>query len=101
MESGWLLGDGDVIASTVTWTGWRHAIVTSSQLASEVGAVVCHGPVVSFGVCVAEVSPDGSLSQVTTRSLLHARVRGRHILLKPDVADVARRANDVRWQVVR
>lgn len=100
MESGWLLGDGDVIASATTPSGWRARFVTPSDLSEQVGAALVTGPAISFGLCAAEVRDDDTVIGISLGHGVRFLPAGRRLVLKREVAERAQRASDVLWRSV-
>jgi hypothetical protein len=65
VESGWLLRDGEVLASTSQPSGWRARFVSARSFEPGVGAVLVAGPALCLGTAVARL---GDASRVRTLS---------------------------------
>jgi len=100
VESGWILGDGDVIASATTPSGWRARFLTPADLSDQVGAALVTGPAISFGLCAAEVRDDDTVMGISLGHGVRLLPSGRRLVLKREVAERALRASDVLWRSV-
>jgi hypothetical protein len=87
VRSGWLLKDGEVLASVVWLDGWRAHVVSKREFTDGIGAVAVDGPAVVLRTPVVRVSDESHLRTVSTRRPVHLVGPGRHaIALVPELA---------------
>lgn len=100
MQSGWLLRDGEVLASTVRPSGWHARIVTPSSFALDVGALVLSGPVLCFGVSVARIGEASRLRALDSAKLPRVVGPMRHaVALRSEVAARLRVGDELELRV--
>ena len=101
MESGWLLRDGDVLASTAREQGWRARIITSHSFNDGVGAVVVSGPALCVGVRVARLGDASRLRHVASPRFPRVVAPARHALaVKKEVAAQLRVGDELELRLV-
>jgi hypothetical protein len=99
VSDGWLIRDGEVLASLVAPRGWRRLVISTRDLDDGVGAVVVNGPAVVLGTPVARLSSESGLRSVSRRSPVHVVGPGRRaVAVVPAVASALRAGDDLHIQ---
>ena len=99
VREGWLIRDGEVLASTVTPSGWRSHVVAPDQFTRGVGAVVITGPALVVGVPVARLGDASRLAHVSTSRVVHVVGPGRHaVALVREIADDLHVGDDLQFR---
>jgi hypothetical protein len=97
MDEGWLIRDGEVLASLVAPRGWRRRIVSPREFDDGVGAVVVTGPAVVVGAAVARLSDASHLCSLSTRTPVHVIGPGRRaVAVVPTVASTLHKGDDLQ-----
>jgi hypothetical protein len=97
MEEGWLIRDGEVLASLVARRGWRGRIVSAREFDDGIGAVVVTGPAVVLGAAVARLSDASNLRSLSTRTPVHVIGPGqRAVAVVPHVASTLHKGDDLQ-----
>lgn len=100
MDTGWLLRDGEVLASTVRPTGWRARIVSSHDFVEGVGAIVISGPALSLGVAVARLGSASRLRVVSPSRPIHLIGVGRHaVAVRREIASRLRAGDELELRI--
>lgn len=87
MRAGWLIKDGEVLASLVAPEGWRAHLVSPKEFSGGVGAVAVTGPALVVGAAVARVGTASHLRQVSQKGPVHWVGPGRTaVAVVPTVA---------------
>ena len=96
MESGWLLRNGEVLASTAQIRGWRARIVTTNHFGDGVGAVIVNGPAISVGVAFARLGEENRVNSLHLSRRPHMVTFSRvGIALTNDVASRVKVADEL------
>jgi hypothetical protein len=99
MREGWLIRDGEVLASSVHPNGWRAHLVSSDQFANGIGAVVVTGPAVVIGAAVARLGEKSRLESVSVAGPVHVIGPGRQaVALVSDIATELRVGDDLQFR---
>jgi hypothetical protein len=86
MHEGWLIRDGEVLASALFPSGWRARLVSPRSFPDEIGAVAVVGPAVVVGTGVARPDDAGRLRSVRGPAPARLVGPGRHaIALRAEV----------------
>ena len=100
VQTGWLLRDGEVLASTVKYRGWRSHLVTKKNFTEGIGAIVIAGPALSLGVPVARLGEASRLRAISTHSRPHLVGFPRQaIAVKPEIAARLRTGDELEFRV--
>ena len=100
MESGWLLRDGEVLASTLHPTGWRGRVLSSRGFREGVGAIVVTGPAFTLGLSVARLGDASRLRVLSPARAVHLIGPGRHaVLVRPEIASKLRAGDELELRL--
>ncbi len=100
MQEGWLIRDGQVLASSVHPSGWHARVVSARLLTDGVGAVVVTGPAVLVGVAVARLGTSNRLRSVESPKPLHVVGFGHQAVAVPsEVAAALHIGDDLQFRV--
>lgn len=98
-DEGWLIRDGEVLASVVSPHGWRRHVVSPRALDHGVGAVVVTGPAVVLGAPVARLTEASALRSLSRRSPVHVVGPWRRaVVVVPSVASALHEGDDLHIQ---
>jgi len=101
MREGWLVRDGEVLASTIQATGWRGVVVTPRHFGDDVGAVVVSGPALVVGAGVAHLGEASRLRALSPHETLHVVAPGRQaIALRRELVARVTVGDDLQFRVV-
>jgi hypothetical protein len=99
MQEGWLIRDGEVLASAVRHGGLSAHAVSRRTFSGGVGAVVINGPAVVVGAPVARVGDADRLAGVSKGHAIHIVGFGRRAFaLSPSVAMTLRPQDTVEFR---
>jgi hypothetical protein len=99
VQEGWLIRDGEVLASAVRLGGLSAHAVSRRQLSGGIGAVVVDGPALVMGAPVARVGDADRLAGVSRGHSIHVVGFGRRAFaLSPSVASSLRPEDTVEFR---
>jgi len=99
VQEGWLLRDGEVLASAVRPAGLSAHAVSRRQLSSGVGAVVVDGPAVVLGASLVRVDGHCHLATISLGHVIHLVGFGRRAYaVAPTVASNLRPQDTVEFR---
>jgi hypothetical protein len=99
VQEGWLIRDGEVLASAVRHGGLSAHAVSRRQLTGDVGAVLVVGPALVVGAAVARIGECDRLAAVSKGHGIHVVGFGRRAFaLSPSVSSSLRPADTIEFR---